>query len=662
MNGLRRSSLVACVLCASLAAPTSEAAPTSSSVLDDALTKAGASSAHRTAAQADFAKLPAGAQTAILGTLSPGYAQMVGRVTASPLGGLRADRLVPRVVAPTIDGMDPVKGGGGEWVLLSGDGFSELSTVTFDGATIPVSYFEGLLAFQTPSGEVAGKDYDVVVHAKAFASAAKKWKVVAPPGYRGVYGWKFRNFSAPAVSWQVYRDYFGPRAVEHNSGAHRPSAQLYYDALYKLVSVSGDCLGMSLRSIRTRRQIWQGIYASWWQANTKASVWDYDFLDPQIADSIREDHGSQLSLQHIRTIADRFTNGTPIDAYNFTRDALASGDLDRTPVLAIYALDANGVVTGGHAVIPWKIEVAGAVKTLRLYDNNKPYAENEQSDGNSAAVIDTSANTFTYLGYTKVYAASYNELVYDKPKLPSDATINNALGSVSDDTTVVISETRGALRQVKDATGRTFFSGGKPNTNPATRIPGAMRYVPVTGSAADLSFQDVCVFNQSRGASLSFDVDHTAPVRVHVISKGRLLSMTLKTGTFQVDKLMEEEGIYMIDPSHMGLVDVQMLAVQPDGSERQFKISATQLGSGNLGLRLAAADAGIDVQSGLSSPVSLSVTTKGYADSGTQQRTDVVSVIAQNQHTLAHADFQNLTLAPRVTVTKLTSPPPRLVP
>lgn len=659
--------LLAALGAASVATPAASA-PDRVDALDEALASAGLAADKRAALRSDFARLPLGAQDAVLGATSPRYALATGKLAPAALK-LRVDRPLVALALPSIDVMLPAKGASGEWVVLAGDHFKSTSVVLFDGAAVPTSYFFGMLVFQVPAGKALAHDYPVRVRNGAFAGLPKTYRVAAPLGYRGLHGWKFANFSTPTISWGIYRDYFGAGAVELANGQHRPLAQDYYDAYYKRAGDGGDCFGMSLRSVRTRRQAWQGLYQTWWPQHAAATVWDYDWVDPQIGDSVREDQGAWFSNQALTVAGDRSDNQRMPQLYQFVRDALASGDIARTPVLAMWRYNAAGDVVGGHAVIPYKIETTAqnGVYTFRIYDNNKPYSETEANDNGSAATVDTVNDTFSYGNYTWAYAGSFNEYAPAAPVLPSDAQIEAWTSEIS----VVVAENPSAIKQIRDAAGRRLLTpGGQVNKDAATRIPGAFRHYPLTGGAIPADFPAVYVLRGTRGKAYSVEVDQASAAPVRVFSPGRAVTIVARRGTFQLTRLMEDEGIFLIDPSRADVQRLELLAAQRDGGERRFTVTGAFNGAGNFAARITRAaptvtaegEWHVDLDNGLAQPFAARVQTTLFGQTGLQQRTDALSLPARSSTALFHPSRDFQTAPPRTTVAPMRLPLNRVIP
>lgn len=615
-----------------------------SSELLNVLNQANLSAEVKNRAVNDFNRLPADAQDIVLANLSPTFATKNGLVSAKTQYKI-SDRInIKLLTTPSIDWMLPVKASAGNWVTVDGFSFTTDCVVKFDGVEQPTTFYLGMLLFKAPASNL-GSTHNVTVWNKVrnLESNVVNIKIVAPMGYRGNYGWQFANFGSADFGWNVYRDYFTPAAVEYSNGAHRASAQAWFDGHYKHVGNGGCCYGFSLRSVRTRRQDYSGCYASWWPGHTQSTVWDYPWTDPQIGDSIREDQGGQLCAQSAALINDRWNHQSHLQAATLMWNAIASGDTNRQPIMCMWI--GNGY---GHAIVAYDMAWDGTQYKIFVYDNNKPYSETETSDHDSLAHVYANGS-FSYLygsswpAANRMLAFSFNELTYATPLLPTEAGGTTGLASGC---TVVLSDSPNAIQQITDENGHTFFANGQENTNQGSRIPDSMKFVPMGGSLTRDRTPDntpaIFIFNHSAGKSFTFDMAGNAANTVRVFSPKSVTVLNAQRGQFTLRNVMQPtQEISLPTPDQTGLQSIQMISVQPDKSERVFQMQNFQ----NLtpgALKFSLSPTGDAVQaSGI--PAKFNLNIQGQSNSGIRNAAmSNVAIQAGRTTAVTVPDFRSL--------------------
>lgn len=610
--------------------------------LTAALNKLQISQQTKQAAISDFAKLPAGAQDIILVAVSPEYALKTDRI--SPQYRISDSAKMTVKLSPRIQGFIPSgRGARDDWVAILGSHLTSDCKVIFANKEIPSHVFaNSIITFEVPR-ERRGVDHPVQVRnvKRNETSNTLNYRVVAPIGYRGTHGWSFRNFTTHSFGWELFRDYFTPTAVEFSNGNRRPSAEEWYNSTYIKIGRTGNCLGMSIRSIRTRLGQWHGLHASWWPNNRQPTVWDYP-KTVEVLDSVREDQGSQLCAQGAALISHRFNHQSHLQAWNFIAGSLAANDITRQPIICFWKLNKYG-----HAVVAYDIDQDSTSRIIRVWDNNKPYVETEFSDENSFCTISKADESFAaprYDGADKMIALTFNELVYDLPLLPSHA-IGSTAGMAAG-TTIVVVDAGTTVAQITDQQGRTFFAGNVPNENPATRIPDAMLFYPLGGMGPmPPDYPATFIFNNTSGKSFTFDVSGSSAGTVRVFAPGMITKLQLQRGKFKIDRILTpEQSLMLSNPNTMNISAVDMIAVQPDRTERVFEVRGLQnLQSGNLSMRLASGRNGLQIENSLSGAVQLNLNIKGYSNSGIQQKALPGLSIPRNQiGSVAVQDFRNL--------------------
>ncbi len=453
-----------------------------------------------------FRSLPTSLQQDLLGTMDEKAATQLGIPNAMlpQYKYVELLRIKPGlVILRRISGFFPEEGSPGCWAYAFGMPWSDACQVVFDGTPVETHYlgfniefFPNSLAFTVPAGATTGADHDVKViwEGTSNETPTVQYHIVAPRGYRGYWGWQFHNFGDPAIPWHLYRDFFGASAVEYPNGTHRPSAQAWYDSSYKGVGGGGNCYGMTVSSMRARQFNITTYHHAWFAAHAEPYTWPYPWCT-ETKQTAQEDQGGQLSAEMSYYINHYYNHQSHQQAWQRCHDLVFTAN-DHANICFWSA-------TGGHSVVGYGTEVDGTKHYIRMYDNNAPYTETETGGPHkSLSYVDYANGSFTYpgKGYNKMICLSYSECL-EGPSLPAAAS--GVAGA-----TAVCVVNGGTVRQISDGQGHTFFNAnGTENTNPATRIPDSMRFLPLTGEVSAFNYPGVFIFNQASGKDLTFNVE-----------------------------------------------------------------------------------------------------------------------------------------------------------
>lgn len=539
--------------------PAKRLVPNSLVAFKEAIAKIQAPAAERVQAEAVFKKLPGAAQRTVVAVLNPTYARQVRLPAPRKAAIIQFPGGIIQLIKPTINSVYPDEGTQGNFAIVTGSFLTSDCKVYIGAHPKATTYIYGMLLFTVPAGEAFGAKQITVKNMKSGkASQSVNWKVVAPRNYRGRHGWSFPNFGTPSISWAVYRNYFGADEVEYANGSHRPAAQAWYDSKYYKIGAGGDCYGMSMRSVRARRQDWRGNYSGWWPGHKQPTVWDYAKVDPQIVDSIRWDQGGQLCAQSAALINDRYNNQSHDQAYAFISAALSTGTSFKQPMLGMW----SGF--GGHAVVAYKIKTEGANKRIYLYDNNKPYRETVFDDANSIATVN--GGNFSYGGYNKMIAFRFDEMSFANPQLPAAAA--GSMSGLSAGLTVITCDDPQAVKNIVDEKGRSFFGRG------AQRIPNSSRFIPMTGGRVPADFPAIFLFNASKGKTLTVDLQSNREAKIRSFFPGRVNTLVAKAGRVRFSKLNDAaHTMDIINPDSMKPKSLEMISVLPGRNERLFQLA-----------------------------------------------------------------------------------------
>jgi hypothetical protein len=455
----------------------------------------------------------------VAGTHLPGGAS----VSPAKNGADRSAVFAITAIEPRI-----VDGQPGSWSLVFGTHFDAQSVVLYDGTPVDTGFIAHLdakhsnvLAFEPPTGTTVGVEHQISVRDKVSGTVTEAFAdlIVAPRGYRGLWGYQFANFSTTNIPWQDYVDFFGHNAIYDPYGSVRPTAFWYYLLIYSQEGTSGDCYGMAVSSLRWHNGDIVTQYHPWfWKPGRYHKyTWWYPFRT-ETQETVEEDQGGQVSKQMAAHFTYYFNNQDAHALWN--RIASASKGI----VLCMRGTDAAGNAIA-HAVVPYGTQVNGDDHQILLYDNNVPYAANELGGPDlSLAHVYWKANRFAYGSYNRAIALTFDEVV-EPPMMPAAARGATVYaGADADGTSVFVVSGGAAVRQITDEAGHTFYtSSGEENSDPATRIPMSLRFLPVTGGSARPGDPRIYVFSSSAGKSLTFDLGGTDPKTFAAFMPGAVL-------------------------------------------------------------------------------------------------------------------------------------------
>ena len=605
--------------------------------------------AHRVPAQArgpaiaKFRALPSGLQRDLMEIMDAKAAARANLPTALlPQNKYRlVDRVKPGVMLlhRRITGFFPDKGTPNGWVYVytlpaAGAG----SQVLFDGVAqtthhlgFDFEFFPNSLAFEVPAGTPLATDHDVSVQYAGTTTAVGpvSYRIIAPRGYRGYWGWKFANFSDSTIPWECYRDFFGAAAVEYPGGAHRPSAQAWYNSTYKGVGGSGNCYGMSVSSLRERNDTIGGLHSGWFAAHLEAYVWPYPW-QTETKQTVQEYQGGQLSAEMAAQINHYYNHQNHRQAWERVRDLVLTSS--NRPVMGFWF--SGG---GGHATVPYQTEVAGDAHRIIMYDNNRPYAENETCGADpSVATVGWAANDFSYGTGNRMVCMSYQECTQPQ-HLPTEAT-GGGMGM-----TAAVFEGGAQVTQIQDAQGRRFFNAnGSVNTNAATRIPDSMKFEPLTGGPLPAGYPGIFLFNQSQGDDLTFTVAGGGQKMAKVFMAGDMMEVQFQgTGEIIIGNILTPDRTLAIpNPSVLRPTSIRCIKVL--AVDRSFQLNNFgNFGPQQLALLSKPDGSSLEVQSGgaLQFNMQLSTFSRGQIMQGTFGG---VELAANSKGMLQPANWNNL--------------------
>jgi len=631
-----------------IAAPNLSSAAGVNAAVREVLAQKRVSKQKSTAYASRISQLPITLQKDLLGRTSKKYSQVMV-VELLPLEVVRATTMRKFFKLFVISRIWPDQGARGTWAYVMGLNFNNNCKVLFDGVQAESYYLECAeffpksMAFKVPSGASLGSMHDVAVKdlAADTTTGSVEFKVVAPRGYRGYWGWKFSNFSWQNIPWEMYRDYFGASNVQYADGTHKPAAQSWYDAAYKKAGRGGNCYGMSVSSLRLRNNELNTYWHAWFDnpANNQDYVWDYPW-QTETRQTVQEDQGAWYTQEVLDVHTNLYSTQSHRDCFN--RAASLVNYWSNRPVLVIWAPN------WGHTMVPYSTEVAGDDRKIIVWDNNNPYSETETgSPDPSVATVHWAANTFSYGGADKGVCLSYDECTPANPHLPG-----SAYGGPGSETVVMAVEPGTKLSQITDEAGRKFFNpDGTVNQNPGTRIPFSM-YMPPLVQAARRTVQprlrlgaakpaaprasvpsngpSLYLFGRASGKSLTFNIAGQGTKQVNCFMRGQVLDLRAAgAGDLRMSNLLQtNHRVEVLNPAALQPTKVSLMRTRQAG-DRVFELENLQnLGTQNLRLTPAADGSRLDVEAAPGAKFDLLL--RGPVGQG-QQQTRFGNVAIQGQ-------------------------------
>lgn len=595
----------------------------------------------RAAGMREFQKLSPALQERVLAAAGSPVAGSISELLPLTLRPVEFVRIRPELLKTYLARILPADGAApGEYAFAEGSTLKPTSKILVDDALTASAYLNipGILgpcvAFEIPGGLTRGTSHQVKAQNGGLFTEPYTYKVVAPRGYRGHYGWKFANFGAATIPWEMYRNFFGAAAVQYGDGTHRPGAQLWYDTAYKGVGNGGNCYGMSVASLRHR--VTGGISTYWhsWfaaPAHHQPWVWKYDYTT-ETKQTVQEDQGGQLSAEMAAVINALKAVHTPQVMYSYVEGATPATKL---PVLGMWG-------NGGHAIVAYGTKAVGNDRQLLCYDNNAPYKENETGAADpTIAHVNWSANTFSYGSYYKAIAMPYDSCVAP-PHLP--AGYASTMGDAADNTAIAVLSPGARVAQITDENGRRFFNAdGTENTDPQTRIPNASQFVPLTGAPPRADDPLIFVFGAARAKSLSFQLQ--GPARgLSLFQPGLAMQAELGGGgTVQfTDLLTPTRGLLLLNPGQLQPTRLQVIRSQEAGDRTFELLNLRNLSGPSLKLLPAVDGASLEVQSAAAAGFDARVS--GPAGRGASRASFTgLATTAASRALLRPANWQDLT-------------------
>jgi hypothetical protein len=567
--------------------------------------------AKRPAYADDFARLPESLQADLAVRLSDKQASLARVEPFSRwIDELRIRGPIRRMFA--ISSVWPQDGSPDCWSYVMGWGLNANCRAALDGALTESYYlaysefFGNCVAFKTPASTPRGSMHNLTIRDTATSASTADWpyKIVAPRGYRGYWGWQFANFGWSTIPWEMFRDYFGAAATEDASHNPLPGPWDYYQSTYRSAGNGGNCFGMSVSSLRIRNNQLNTYWKDWFAdpAHHQTCVWGYPW-QTETRQTVQECQGAWFTREILTTHSDLWNHQDHRTGFN--RAASLVAEPTNRPILVFWG---SG---WGHAVVPYSTAIAGDDHKIIVYDNNAPYSESENGPQDpSVAHVYWGANSFSYGGGTKAEMFSYEECTPNPPHLPT-----HDQGGPGADTLVATIADGGRAAQITDEAGRRFFNpDGSVNENPATKIPNSAPVYPMTqrplvralttggtGSATPVGVPPnaphIFVFGSAGGKTLTFDLAGQGSKQIRFFLRGFVFGVDATgTGQLRLNSVLQGNRLEVPNPAALQPTGANVIRTLL-GGDRVFELrNLRNLGTGALQLTPAADGSSLDVR------------------------------------------------------------------
>jgi hypothetical protein len=282
-----------------------------------------------------------------------------------------------------------------------------------------------------------------VGHNGTIAANPSSFTGIAPAQYRCQAAWSFGNFNTPQLSKQSFNDAFNLSWYDYID----PATEITFLAGRGIAS-SGNCEGMSLLANVGEDQFVVGqLDESFW-ANYKSQ-------NPATYD-INVSHWKQLSATFLRGYI-----GTVFQSPSTTAGQI---ERDLTKANYNYGLLSLEHGSGGHVLVPLRVNHVGAQLQIEVYDPNRPCGRIPDTANYPPVIVQ--GNNWSYVMADGTTWSGSNDLVGFSgfgyvPYLGQDGWSDlgtNLLGMVK-----VIFGNDVNVEQVTDATGKRLYVPGRPN-------------------------------------------------------------------------------------------------------------------------------------------------------------------------------------------------------
>ena len=291
--------------------------------------------------------------------------------------------------------------------------------------------------------------------------------------------WGVKNASTDPLSWEQYASAFSD--VDSDTEWWDPFDwldELFYAAVVKGLAKNGNCFGMSLEAIYSKK------HRSYLRLPLdRFKVWE------AVRNEFNIRHQYQVGAPAIWWFVGEFLSGNthdPVDVFRATRSAYSSG---RDPVVCIAQnYDFSGAP---HCILP--VDWDDRTKPWKMYIHDPNFPTASSTDSPRILYVDPDANTFTYDGGSNKYSGGewsggrfhympFN-LLNERPRTPVfDAILLLIAGVIiilgADGETTSLTDENGIDLDAFGSDSINRLKAGKPLTNKFVSVKGFGEHSP----------------------------------------------------------------------------------------------------------------------------------------------------------------------------------------
>jgi len=335
--------------------------------------------------------------------------------------------------------------------------------------------------------------------------------------YAEKYGWYFRNFKDPTLSWEIYRDSFIGIPPQKSAS---PLDILFYETIYKSeLSKPGNCFGMSLMSLM---MISKGGYLGYCLPIPQYSGGIYTDTGPtdkNLRYAINQMHGHQVSLPALSFVMKIIADGNRSNG-KYAYNQVIYYKKKEDPTLISISKNVNPG-DGAHTMVAYDAKTVSGKMRIYLYDPNRTWADstsrNWYENHKNYIEIDNLGNwkfekttdkdptkskwwsggpSTVWSGHILVFPIS---IVGPTARVPSSLGLN----VITKIKTIFISGDSSEVTQVTNPQGKRLFIPGTKavDINPATGMVYILPWAPSGGGTGK------CFYFVLGGSDDSLDID-----------------------------------------------------------------------------------------------------------------------------------------------------------
>lgn len=402
-------------------------------------------------------------------------------------------------------------------------------------------------------------------------------------------GWFFENWREPAdLDWDLFRRTY--LAINPSNDPVAAPLDVAFFQIFKGCAANGNCGGMSMLALALFK------YGGYLGYGSPANFYTGAGNGPDRADlhqAVNIMQARQFSAAGIRNFLDVVKAGQLNDglaAFQRIRSGLASGDYCMLSL-------SNGVFGDeAHTIIPYRADIVGTSRVLRVWDPNRPYdAFSQYYDADHNKIVINGPTAWSYdQNAGGLYSGGH---LYDGSKngwffaIPTSLEIHKGRQPISAGfvitglLTLFVSGVGAAVTQIEDDEGHRLYTSNKKHrnrgdleTSSVHRLSGVAPWPWPGGLGGDRPGELFFIERPAGSAPLTVTVSGDEYTLVH-LSSGHLTELTsLPTGTASKDTIRlqgsadDAQSVAVSTRAGRRLFDVHQLRQEGPGAWRSVKV------------------------------------------------------------------------------------------